>query len=303
SSGAAASPGNAGSSGNAGSTGRAGAGGAAAGAGGKPDGGAAGNPGSDAGPPPTDGGVPSKILIYCVTTGFHHASIPAAAKAIATVMKTAHGVDADQVSCDGKQGPPDPTKFTTAALAGYGAVILLANSGLPFGGTTMGKTEIENLDAFVKNGGGLVAIEDADHCYDGGFMDVPNQTYINLIGNDFGGHSGNGPATCRRADTDNNPAVAQLPTKAFAVSDEIYSNKAFNPLNNVVLKCTSSGGTEHIISYTREKTADTGNGRVFYTALGHNDVEWTAALDSSVANTRLTEDHVIPALLWTMHRL
>jgi type 1 glutamine amidotransferase len=45
-----------------------------------------------------------------------------------------------------------------------------------------------------------------------------------------------------------------------------------------------------------------GAGRVFYTALGHDDARWTAPMDAAAANSRLVEDHVVPALLWAMHR-
>jgi hypothetical protein len=43
-------------------------------------------------------------------------------------------------------------------------------------------------------------------------------------------------------------------------------------------------------------------GRMFYTALGHDNARWTAPMDAKAANTRLVEDHVIPALLWAMRR-
>jgi hypothetical protein len=272
----------------------AGNGGAAGGAAGTSDGGAAGSS-SDGGARP-DGGGSSKILIYGVTTGFRHGSITAAANAITAAAAT-HGLTTELVGCTNATNTPAPTKLTAQAFAGYGAVILLANSGEPFGYPAT--TEIQNLVDYVKNGGALVAIEDADHCYDGQFNGHPaSQPYVNLIGNDFVGHPGGvAPARCTKVGT--HPSVMQLPA-TFGTTDEIYQT-TFRMDNQVVVTCVSSGTTVPTmrpISYVREE----GAGRMFYTALGHNDAVWTAPMDAAAANTRLVEDHVIPALLWAMHR-
>lgn len=288
-------------------TGAGGAGGALSGAGGSPDagggagaaagagGGAAGA--TDAGTPTDAGPRSTKVLIYGVTTGFRHGSIPAAAMAITTAAAT-KGLTTELVGCGGTSpNTPDPTKLTADALAGYGAVILLANSGEPFGYPAT--QEIQNLVAYVQNGGALVGIEDADHCYDGQFGHPATVPYVNLIGNDFVGHPGGvAPATCTTMGT--SPAVMQLPA-TFGTTDEIYATTMFRMDNQTVLTCVSSGdGTKTMrpVSYVREE----GMGRVFYTALGHDDARWTAPMDAAHANSRLVEDHVLPALLWAMRR-
>jgi type 1 glutamine amidotransferase len=275
-----------GTGGGAGTTAPTDAGGGAAGAAGSPDAGAAaGASGS------------TKILIYGVTTEFRHGSITAAANAITKAVMTA-GLTTEQVGCTDATNKADATKLTTAALAQYGAVILLANSGEPFGYPAT--QEIQNLVDYVHNGGALVAIEDADHCYDGQFNGHPaSQPYVNLIGNDFVGHPGGvAPATCTKMGT--NASVMQLPA-TFGTTDEIYATTMFRMDNQVVLTCVSSGDGTHTmrpVSYVREE----GAGRMFYTALGHDDARWTAPMDATAANSRLVEDHVVPALLWTMRR-
>jgi type 1 glutamine amidotransferase len=247
------------------------------------------------------GGAPAagstKVLIYGVTTGFRHGSIPAAANAITTAAMT-HGLTTELVGCTDATNHADPTKLTAEALAQYGAVILLANSGEPFGYPAT--QEIQNLVDYVQHGGALVAIEDADHCYDGQFNGHPaSQPYVNLIGNDFVGHPGGvAPATCTKMGT--SPAVAQLPA-TFGTTDEIYATTMFRMDNQVVLTCVSSGDGTHTmrpVSYVREE----GTGRMFYTALGHDDARWTAPMDAQQPTSRLVEDHVIPALLWAMRR-
>jgi type 1 glutamine amidotransferase len=239
----------------------------------------------------------TKILIYGVTTGFRHGSITAAANAITKAVMTA-GLTTEQVGCTDATNKVDATKLTAAALAQYGAVILLATSGEPFGYPAT--QEIQNLVDYVHNGGALVAIEDADHCYDGGFNGHPaSQPYVSLIGNDFVGHPGGvALATCTKIGT--NASVAQLPA-TFGTTDEIYATTMFRMDNQVVLTCVSSGDGTHTmrpVSYVREE----GAGRMFYTALGHDDARWTAPMDATAPSSRLVEDHVVPALLWAMRR-
>jgi type 1 glutamine amidotransferase len=254
----------AGTSGNAGGTageqGNAGAG----------AGGAGGSSATDAGP--SDGAWGgtargNRVLIYTRATGFVHDSTPTAAAAI-TKSAAAFGLE-----CETSQ---DQTKFTAAGLAPYAAIVLLATTGEPFG--SPGTAQIQALVDWVQGGGGLVAIENADHAYDNS---VP---YISLIGGDFNGHQGYGPDTCYSDGM--HPTNAKLPAM-FPVVDEIYYTSKFNTENQVVLRC---GSDKRAISWVRQQ----GAGRVFYTALGHDNHSWTMP--------PLVDDHVVPGLLWTIGR-
>ncbi len=244
------------------------------------------------------GGSPgsAKVLIYAVTTGFRHDSIPAAALALAQAS-TALGLVPETVGASNATNTPDPTKFSAASLAQYGAVILLANSGEPFGYPAT--QEIQNLVDYVKNGGGLVAIENATHCYDGSIAGHPeSMPYVSLLGGDFIGHPGDvAPATCTKVGTQ--ASITALPA-SFAVTDEIYAFSQFRMDNIVVLNCVSSADTKTVrpISWLREE----GNGRYFHTALGHPDASWTMPMDAKAPSSRLVQDHIIPGLLWAMKR-
>jgi type 1 glutamine amidotransferase len=275
------------------------AGATTAGSGGTTEGGVTNVGGSTAGA--TSGGAGggsnggTRVLIYCVTTGFRHGSIPDGANALAAAVQKL-ALTADLVGCGNDTNQPDPTKLTTAALAQDAAVVMLANSGEPFGYPAT--TEIQNLVDYVQHGGALVAIEDADHCYDGGFNGHPaSDAYVNLIGNDFVGHPG-GVALATCTSMGNNPSVTKL-APTFTTTDEIYQTTKFRPENQVVLSCKSSGDTAvRPVSYVRQE----GAGRVFFTALGHNNESWTAPMDAALTNTRLVEDHVLPGMLWAMGR-
>lgn len=230
------------------------------------------------------GGHSNKVLIYTATTGFRHESIPAAATAIAAAA-TAAGLDPVLSPADPtKVSTPVPADFAPGALAPYGAVVLLATSGQPLGAP--GTVQIQTLIDFVTAGGGLVAIEDASHCYDTDFPPV-SAPYIALIGGDFNGHTGYGPGTC--ATVGNHPTNAMLPA-TFPITDEVYYFKDVAADIQVVLECENPGAAPRPISWVRTE----GAGRVFYTALGHADPSWTTG--------PLVPDHVLPALLWVMGR-
>jgi type 1 glutamine amidotransferase len=146
--------------------------------------------------------------------------------------------------------------------------------------------QIQTLIDFVEAGGGLVAIEDASHSYDGDFPPA-SAPYIGLIGGDFNGHTGFGPGTCGTVGS--HPTNTMLPA-TFAITDEVYYFKQAAPDIQVVLECENPGAAPRPVSWVRTQ----GAGRVFYTALGHADASWTAG--------PLVPDHVIPALLWSMGR-
>ncbi|HXI56318.1 MAG TPA: hypothetical protein VNO55_09675, partial [Polyangia bacterium] len=76
--------------------------------------------------PPSDAARRDKVLIYGVTSpgAYRHASIPAAASAIARAAAAA-GLTTEMVGVSDATNVVDRTKFTAAALAEYGAVVLL----------------------------------------------------------------------------------------------------------------------------------------------------------------------------------
>jgi type 1 glutamine amidotransferase len=209
----------------------------------------------------------NKVLIYTKSTGFVHDSTPVAADAIAKAA-TAAGLVPETSA--------DTAKFVPATLAQYAAVVFVATAGEPVG--SPGTMQIQTLVDFVNAGGGLVAIENANHAYDN------SAAYVSLIGDDFAGHSGFGPDTCYK-DGDH-PTNMRLPAM-FPVTDEIYFTAKYNMANQVVLRC---GSDKRPISWVRQQ----GAGRVFYTALGHAKESWTSP--------PLVDGHVLPGLLWTMGR-
>ena len=224
----------------------------------------------------SDGGHGNKILIYTVATGYVHASIPDTATGLANAATTAGLVPEKSV---------DRTKFATGGLSQYAGVVLVANSGAPFG--SPGTTEIQTLIDFVRGGGGLVALEDANHAYT-----APQ--YISLIGGEFNGHSALGPATCTPVST--SPVTSLLPaTFAPVPQDEIYYYTMIGPSSQIAVNCSAYGSAPRPVAWTRTE----GMGRVFYSGLGHTSAAW---IDTPNNPSLMVHKLVFPALLWTIGR-
>jgi type 1 glutamine amidotransferase len=243
----------------------------------------------------------NRILIYGVTSplAYRHASIPVAAAAMARAAAAA-GLTVDAIGTETMSNVVTRSVFTADSLSGYGAIILLANDGEPFGYPA--DQEIQNLTDYVRKGGALVGIECVTDCYGGAVSGPmtnhpPSVPFHALLGATFLGHPGDlAPATCTK--TGDHPSVAQL-GMSFKVTDEIYAFTNFRSDNVVVLNCTSSTDARTVrpIAWVREE----GLGRVFHTALGHPDASWKMPMDPNVPS-RLVEDHVLPGLLWAMRR-
>jgi len=221
------------------------------------------------------GGHGNKILIYTLATGYVHASIPDTATGLANAA-TAAGLEPEMSA--------DPAKFATGALSQYAGVVLVATSGAPFG--SPGTTQIQTLIDFVRGGGGLVALEDANHAYT-----APQ--YISLLGGEFNGHSALGPGTCSPVST--SPVAAMLPATFAVATDEIYYYTMVGADSQTAVNCSAYGSAPRPVAWTRTE----GMGRVFYSGLGHTSAAW---IDTPNNPSLLVHKHVFPALLWTIGR-
>jgi len=223
---------------------------------------------------PASGMKPSRALLYALSNGGHllHPSIGPAEMALQdALMPLGFTVDISV----------DPTKFSATGLQGYAVVVLIDSSGMPFGNP--GTDSMDALLSFVRGGGGLVGIHSAS------LVDyAPTSTFVTLLGGKFSGHPGGlRNSTCLSEGT--HPAVVDLP-KPYVVVDEFYTFVSMNADDQIDLRCAGAGGVLPIAWHRTE-----GNGRVFYTGLGHAPEEWGAA-------TTLVKDHVLPAILWAAGR-
>ncbi|MET8892737.1 ThuA domain-containing protein [Streptomyces albogriseolus] len=186
------------------------------------------------------------LLVYTRTTDYRHDSIPAGVAA----LRALGGFEV--------HAHEDPAALEEP-LDRYAAVVFLSTSGEVL--TPAGR---ERLAAYVEGGGGFVGVH-AAACTE---EDWPY--YGDLLGARFAGHPPVQPGRALVEDRDH-PATRHLPP-VWEVTDEWYDFRA-GPRQAVrVLLCADessyTGGTmgdDHPLAWCRAQ----GEGRVFYTALGH----------------------------------
>src|SRR5690348_3770992 len=88
-----------------------------------------------------------RLLVFSRTTGFRHASIPAAIDAVRALV-VEHGGAADFTE--------DPTRFTDATLAQYQAVVFLLTTG-----DVLNDAQQAAFERYIGAGGGFVGVHSA----------------------------------------------------------------------------------------------------------------------------------------------
>ena len=199
-----------------------------------------------------------KVLIFCKTAGFHHASIPAG---IAAIMKLGQENNFDVDTTINSE------KFTSGNLKQYAAVIFLNTTG-----DVLNDTQQAEFEKYIRAGGGFVGVHAAtDTEYDWPW-------YGNLVGAYFKSHPAQQMATFNMVDQ-NFIATKHLPAvwKRF---DELYNFKWMaNGLHILITidEKSYTGGTmgdDHPMSWYHEYDG----GRAFYTELGHTDESYADPL-------------------------
>jgi type 1 glutamine amidotransferase len=203
-----------------------------------------------------------KVLVFCKTTGYHHASIAAGIVAIQK-LGAENKFDVDTTT--------DVKKFTDANLKQYATLIFLSPTGR---GVFNDSTEKDAFKHYMEAGGGFVGIHAAtDFEYDW-------QWYGNLIGGYFLGHPKNNvqEAVINVVDT-KNAATKGLPAQ-WKRKDEYYSYRPGSNPKDLHVLLTLDESTVNYGTQTNLKMGDFhplawyhdfDGGRSFYTELGHTD--------------------------------
>ncbi|MFM9444267.1 ThuA domain-containing protein [Streptomyces acidiscabies] len=188
-----------------------------------------------------------RLLVYSRTTGYRHGSIPYATDALRAVM--------GEWTVDHTEDPA----ALDSPLTRYAAVLFLSTSGEVL--TPKGR---ELLKEYVESGGAFVGVHAAATTeYDWPY-------YGDLLGARFDRHPDYQPGKAVVEDS-GHPATQHLP-QIWDFTDEWYDFRT-NPRGSVRVLLTADEssyegggmGEDHPLAWTRTQ----GEGRVFYTALGH----------------------------------
>jgi uncharacterized protein len=192
-----------------------------------------------------------KVLIFCKTAGFHHASIAVGIPAIIK-LGIENNFDVDTTT--------DSKKFTLDNLKQYAAVIFLSTTG-----HILNDQQKAEFERYIQAGGGFVGVHAAtDTEYDW-------KWYGNLVGAYFKSHPAQQNAVLHIVDP-NFIATKGLP-KEWRRFDEWYNYKwiaeGLHVLITIDEKSYTGGenGSNHPMSWYHAYDG----GRAFYTELGHTD--------------------------------
>jgi len=199
-----------------------------------------------------------RVLIFCKTNGYHHASITTGIAAIRRLGEQ-NGFAVDTTV--------DSTWFRKKLLRKYGALIFLSPTGKVFG-----PQEEKALQQYIHDGGGFVGVHAATDC------EYNWQWYGDLVGGYFKSHPKQQEARFFVTDS-TNPAMQGFPNP-WMHFDELYNFKYLNPDIHVLLKIdeTSYTGGANGDNHPMAWYHDFDGGRSFYTALGHTDATWADTL-------------------------
>jgi type 1 glutamine amidotransferase len=199
-----------------------------------------------------------KVLVFCKTAGYHHASIPIGIAAIQKMGKE-NGFIVDTTT--------DAARFNDKQLSGYAAVIFLSTTG-----NVLDSIQEASFQRYIEGGGGFVGIHAAsDTEYDWSW-------YGQLVGGYFDSHPEIQQATLTITDP-NQLSTKKLPNQ-WTRTDEWYNFKNLSPQINVLLTIDEASykggknGAFHPVAWQHRVL----KGKAFYTALGHTEASYQEPL-------------------------
>lgn len=253
--------------------------------------------------------APKKVLIVTTTTGFRHSSIPVAEKVIAQLANNSSDFTVDYARVEpndpefkGADGKPDDAKVKEAirkVLAEKMSASALKNYDAVIFANTTGDLPIPDKDAFldwIRSGKGFVGMHSASdtlHNY---------KPYIEMLGAEFQTHKEQVEIQPINQDKEC-PACRHL-AGDWKVFDEIYIFKNFEPKavhGLLTLDKHPNDKTPGVypVSWCKEY----GQGRVFYTSLGHREDVWDPSWPDRKNPKEVAEDyqkHILSGIRWAL---
>jgi len=221
-----------------------------------------------------------RILYFTHSAGYRHEVIP-----VSREISTRLGETAPRFEVTASE---DVAVFTAENLRRYRAVMFFTTGELP-----MSDAQKQALTDFVRGGGGFLGVHSATDT----FYQWPE--YGKLIGGYFNEHPWHQGVRVEVADP-SNPLVAPLGSSITLV-DEIYQIRDFDAagskvllrLNPASVDLTRPNVHRQPYGWPLAWTRSYGGGRVFYSALGHEEAVWRDARYQKVLRG---------AVLWAMGR-
>jgi uncharacterized protein len=206
-------------------------------------------------------GRPERVLYLTYSAGYRHDVIPLSETILTQLGRSSGAFEVIATE--------DLSEFSSANLERYAAVIFYTTGEIPMSGAQKAAL----LD-FVRSGRGFLGVHSATDT----FYTWPG--YLDLIGGYFNGHPWHQGVTIEVADTAD-PVVAFL-GNSLQLNDEIYQISDFDYRGSHVLlrldrssvDLSKAGVHQRFYGWPLAWKRFFGEGRVFYSALGHEASVW-----------------------------
>jgi type 1 glutamine amidotransferase len=260
-----------------------------------------------------------KVLVVTVTTGFRHSSIPTAEKVLAQLAKDSGEFTVDFVQQPSGK-PANPKKDATpeekdafkAAEAQWEETLkttllklspdsLKNYDGVIFASTT-GDLPLPDKQGFldwIKAGHAFIGV----HAASDTFHNWPE--FIQMLGGEFLRHGPQVGVECVNQDP-KNPATAQIGKSLMITQEEIYQFKNYEASKVHDLLSLEAHPNDKTPGHYPVSWCNTyGQGRVFYTSLGHREDIWDAdpALPKRVNSVEISkafQAHLLGGIEWAL---
>ncbi|HXG65249.1 MAG TPA: ThuA domain-containing protein [Blastocatellia bacterium] len=219
-----------------------------------------------------------KVLYLTYSAGFKHQVLPLSEQIFKEIGEKSGAYEATVTQ--------DCSVISREGLKPYSAVVFYTTGELPISA----EQKAAFLD-FIKSGKGLVGIHSATDT----FYQWPE--YGEIIGGYFDGHPWHQEVTVK-VENKNHPATKHL-GESFKITDEIYQFKNYSRDRVKVLLTLDTSSVDLTKKGVKRTDGDFalawyrpyGQGRVFYTALGHRPEVW---------QDERFQQHLLGGLLWAM---
>lgn len=237
---------------------------------------------------------PKHLLVVTATKGFRHSSIPTAERILKQLGLESGTFDVEYVrgGADGKDDTDVREKMSPDSLKKYDGVIFANTTG------DLAIPDKEFFLEWLKSGKAFVGMHSCSDTYHG------YPAYLKMLGGEFLTHHEQVKITALNQDAQH-PANRHL-AENFAVFDEIYLFKNFdrNQVHGLLWldKHPNKGFPgDFAVSWCKAY----GQGRVFYTSLGHREDVWDA--DPTMKDRRNSPEvsqayqkHILGGIRWAL---
>lgn len=236
-----------------------------------------------------------KLLVVTVTKGFRHSSIPTAEKVLGELAVHSKAFTVDYVRTDEDMA----AKMTKDKLGQY--------DGFIFANTT-GILPLPDKDAFlsaIHGGKAFIGMHSASDTFHGKGMIDP---YIDMCGGEFAGHGAQVAVDCLVMDP-KHASTKHLQNPWQISQEEIYLLKNYDrrKVRDLLSLDKHPNNKDEHGHFPVSWCKTFGQGRVFYTSLGHREDIWDAHTPENMKRANSSQvseayqQHILNGILWALH--